>query len=81
MNDNVSALPRYQVNDVVAALRQLANRIAVGELPATHVVVVRVSEEEEVDYHAFGSEPFARWQAAGALTAATYLVMHGGNDD
>ena len=74
----VAAFSRFQINNVVASLRQLANRIEAGELPAEHVVVVRVAPAE-VNYHAFGPEPFTRWQAAGALAAAQHLVLSDGD--
>lgn len=62
------------LGNLPACLRELAQRIEDGEIQATHVVVC-IAEPEEVNYAAYGPEPFPRWQAVGLLGAATALIL------
>jgi hypothetical protein len=71
---SVTAIPVYQVSDVVAAVRQVANRIESGELSAERCVVILETAEGGVDYKAFGKD-FTRAHAVGLCFCAAQEIM------
>lgn len=62
---SISAFPRYKLTDIPEALRAVANQIEHGELGAVRCVLVIETDDGELTYRAFGSEPFTQAHAVG----------------
>ncbi len=67
---SVSAFPRYILESIPEALRQVANRIEHGDVQATRCVLIVETPEGQVEYMAFGAEPFSQAHAIGLCFAA-----------
>ena len=75
MPENIAAFPLYQLNDIPAALRQLAHKIENGDIPAERCVVcIDGGLEAGMDYKAFGAEPFTRGHAAGLCFGVAVML-------
>jgi len=75
----VSSLPLYKLNDIPDALRQVANQLEHGELSGIRCVLILETEEGNVDYKAFGEEPFTRAHAIGLCQCSAFEIY--GVDD
>lgn len=71
----VEAFPLYQLNDIPNALRQLANKIDDGQVSAVRCVVALETDVGEIDYKAFGAEPFTVSGAIGICFAAANKLV------
>lgn len=62
---SVSVFPLYKLTDIPEALRAVANKLEHGDLDAVRCVLVLETSAGDVDYKAFGAEPFTRAHAIG----------------
>ncbi|NKF21592.1 hypothetical protein [Solimonas marina] len=70
MSAKVSPFRRYKVHDIPEALRVVANEIEYGDAPPPRCVLVIELPDGNVDYRAFGDEPFTRAHAIGLCFSA-----------
>lgn len=75
MTSKLSAVPRFKVANIPEALRQAANLIECGDMPAVRCVLITEAPDGQPDYRCFGDEPFTKAHAVGlCFVAATELV-------
>lgn len=76
---DIRALPLYQLANVPASLRQLANRIEHGDHVSgnvTRCLVLTETDEGVITYHAFGDkDSFSRTEAVGICFAAIQTIL------
>lgn len=72
--------PAYKLGDIPACLRRLADQLESGEEVALRAVVVLDRDDDEVDYKAFGAEPFTRATAVGLCFSACYKMLSEGRE-
>jgi len=72
---NVSAFTRYKLNDIPEALRLVASQIELGQINCPRVVLIIECEDGDLDYKAFGQEPFTYAHAAGLCFAAAKEIV------
>lgn len=66
----IKPFPFYKLTDVPEALRQVANQIEHGELPADRcLLILELESDKGVEYRAFGKEPYTRAHAIGLCFA------------
>jgi hypothetical protein len=65
---NITRFPNFNLSDVPACLRKLADDVESGERPARQVVVCILNEDGKTDYAAFGPDFF--WIVAVGLLEA-----------
>lgn len=74
---NVSALPILNLSNVPEALRQIANRMEMGDLTVKNCVICWTQEDGEPDYSALGPDPFPVMNAIGLIESVKFMMMNG----
>lgn len=74
---SVIPFPVFNLHNIPEALRKLASDIEETPEIADRVVVVLSSPDGDVDYKAFGGDPFTRAHAAGCCYVAGHLILQG----